>query len=451
MAPRIVIPPEKPATTPPSQGQLSRRWWLNVTAGVIVIIAVVAGLIAAYAAIGSWLKEPTIHIVTYIPGTVDIEPNIDITYNGDVIGKIDSAQVNIPGSQLNISRGESDPPAWHVLTFPGGVDDTAYAGSLRIVSRPGDIDVAVFAPGEGHETAPTDLFTILTQPPEYPGRVRCKAPFRIASVNGRGTAGGDVVVEPGDEIRFQGGYQMYALQWTAPGAFTRVYGRIAYRQLQSRTIVKTDSSRLMNGSSSVTISNTFGLTKTTAHFTPTFEAPLITHVIALNHGDPAPGSEASGKGQSYIEMRSGGSTSLDDLQATLAYLTSRTKLNQPPSNRLETMASNIDTTLAGIKGTVNEVRYGSLPAVKNVVNRAGGDVDSLVRSLEVKLATLESHLTSLTDTANGRIVKLTDTTASTLASLQLRIDLLLEEIRLTTAQLRKTANGVGADIHNVVK
>jgi uncharacterized small protein (DUF1192 family) len=38
-----------------------------------------------------------------------------------------------------------------------------------------------------------------------------------------------------------------------------------------------------------------------------------------------------------------------------------------------------------------------------------------------------------------------------MASLQLRIDLLLEEIRLTTAQLRKTANGVGADIRNVVK
>jgi hypothetical protein len=38
-----------------------------------------------------------------------------------------------------------------------------------------------------------------------------------------------------------------------------------------------------------------------------------------------------------------------------------------------------------------------------------------------------------------------------MAALQLRIDLLLEEIRLTTTQLRKTANGVGADIRNVVK
>jgi hypothetical protein len=451
MAPRIVIPPETPAASPPLQSQLSRRWWINVSAGVIVILAVVAGLIAAYATVGSWLREPTVHVVTYIPGTVDIEPGIDITYNGDVIGKIDSAQVNIHGSQLYISRGEADPPAWHVLTFPGGVDDTAFAGSIRIVSRPEAIEIAGIAPGEQHESAPTGLFTIRTHPPEYSGAIVCKANFMITSLNGRGTPGGDVVAAPGDEIRFRAGNEMYALRWTAPGTFTRVHGRIAYRQLLSRTIVKTDSARLMNSSASVSISNTFGLTKTSAHFAPTFEAPLITHVISLIPGDHTAGSQSGGNGQSYLEMRPGGSTSLDDIQATLAYLTSRTRLNQPPSNRLENMASNIDTTLAGIKGTVNEVRYGSLPAVKNVVYRTGGDVDSLVRSLRDKLTTLESHLTSLTDTANGRIVKLTDTTASTLAALQLRIDLLLEEIRLTTAQLRRTANGVGSDIHNVVK
>jgi phage host-nuclease inhibitor protein Gam len=115
------------------------------------------------------------------------------------------------------------------------------------------------------------------------------------------------------------------------------------------------------------------------------------------------------------------------------------------------MASNIDTTLAEMKGTVTEVRYSSLPAVRSAVTKAGYHVDTLARSLQDKLTILQRDITRLTGTANGSIGKLTDSTASTMASLQLRIDLLLEEIRMTTAQLRKTANGVGADIRNVVK
>ncbi len=453
MTPRIVIPPEPVATTPPLPQQTRRRWWVNVTAGVIIIAAIVLALILGHAALGSWLNEPTIHVVTYIPGSVDIEPNVDITYNGDIVGKIDSAHVNLPATQLYVSRGEADPATWHVLTFPSGMVDTASAGPILIVSSGTTISVTDVSAGGEIESPQALILRITPVPGASTGRIEY-ASFKAEPVlNGRAKTFAGQAIESGDEIEFHAGNESYALRWTAPGPYTRVYGRLAYKQLLKQTLVKTDSSRLINSSTSLSISNTFGLTKTSARFVPTFDPPLLLHAarFEVRKSSATPGFGPSGNFQYFVEMRSGGSASLDDLQATLAYLTSRTRMNRPPANRLEYMASNIDTTLAGIKGTVNDVRDSSLPAVRNLVHGAGYHVDTLSRSLEEKLQSLQGDISRLTNTANGSIGKLTDSTASTMAALQLRIDLLLEEIRLTTTQLRKTANGVGADIRNVVK
>jgi hypothetical protein len=422
-----------------------------VTGGVIVIVAIVAGLIAVYAAAGTWLQEPTIHVVTYIPGSVDIEPNVDITYNGDIVGKIDSARVNLLATQVYIRRSDADPAAWHVLTFLSGAGDTASVGSLRIVSSAQGISVAEVS--KRPETPRPILLMITPIPRTSAGHIDSLSSGAESLLNGRALASRGRDIDSGDEIEFRSGDLSYTLRWTAPGPCTRVYGRLAYRQILNTTLVKTDSARLINSSTSLSISNTFGLTRTSARLMPTFDPPLISHVISFTQGPSSAASHpgSSGEGPLFLEMRSGSGASLDDLQATLAFLTSRTKLNQPPANRLEYMASNIDTTLAEMKGTVTEVRYSSLPAVRSAVTKAGYHVDTLARSLQDKLTILQRDITRLTGTANGSIGKLTDSTASTMASLQLRIDLLLEEIRMTTAQLRKTANGVGADIRNVVK
>jgi len=448
---RTVIPAEKPGGEPPPPRRLRRRRVINTTAGVVILGGLLAAVVALFFFAGSWLDEPTIHVVTYLPGTVDIEPGVDITYNGNVVGTIDSAKVNLRGTQIFLSRIVPGQPVWHVVTFLSGRSDTARAGDVLIAASADGIHVGEYVePGE-HTTGTTDLLAISASPGGTSGRLVQQTRTPMAAINGREAGNADSVVESGDEIGFVAHGNRYALRWTGPGPYTAVYGRIAYKQLARSSLVKTDSCSVINSSASLNISNTFGLTRTSARFGPTFDRPLIEHSGGWGGGSRAKGAvpvRPPGD-QLLVEMRSGGETSLDEVQSTLDYLTSRSSLKRPPANRLEYMASNIDTTIGGIKRSVSHVGNRTLPGVDSVIAGAHRRIDILGDSLRATMALLDSSIHMIAGTANSKIGTLADSTAATLGSLQLRIDLLMEEVRKTTTQLRRTVREVGSDIHNV--
>jgi len=125
---------------------------------------------------------------------------------------------------------EADPATWHVLTFPSGMVDTASAGPILIVSSGTTISVADVSAGGEIESPQALILRITPVPGASTGRIEY-ASFKAEPVlNGRAKTFAGQAIESGDEIEFHAGNESYALRWTAPGPYTRVYGRLAYKQ-----------------------------------------------------------------------------------------------------------------------------------------------------------------------------------------------------------------------------
>jgi hypothetical protein len=436
MSALTVIPPQPPEPTPrPTNDKW--RWKVNVASGVLIVLILVIGGISAYSAFVKKNKkgETPKGVVVYQLGTVDLEPGMQVTYNKKPVGTIDSAFVNVIATQIRVRVDSQQSSPWYVITFTDVSDKPAFVDSLIINYCQQKVSVS-------RTECNTKLVSI-----ESSGTCVFD-PIAETYINGKKNNQGTVVLVSGDYIAFGPPSRRHTLQWNAPAAFTSIFATIDIAALQKETMIRIDSATVINSSASLEMSEMFGLTNTAANFVPTFAPSLVRHEI-----DQRMFNRETMKTEysTLTELNGGGGVSLAGLTSAYSYLTDHSQIKRPPTNRLESIINSLDSSLASISGAASDLKSTTVPSVDSTINSVRGQAENLFLNVDDKLAALQTDVSHLSNTADRTISKLGDSTSVGLSGLQLKLDLLIGEIRATTLQIRKTLGTIGNDTHELLK
>lgn len=431
----MASPEQSQQQTLPQPGTKSGlRYWVNIAFGLIVILGIIVGAFFLMEYFYNRSKDKNqVHFILYNKGRADFQQDLIISYNQSPVGRIDSAVTNVEAIQLYVRKDDDLSQTWYVLTMQTATkgDEAHIDGSFVIrLSTEGDIQLVT--------NEATELFRISDS---YSGILHAKD--SSVRYNGGPPKGSDVYLRAGDDISFRVQNKGYTLRWNPRDIYTRMYCSIDSTQLGGATLLKLNSkAALLTHSASISISNTFGLTKTTAKFTPAFTPDIVRHSV-----------------NGMIEVQPDGGFDLSDLQSALAYLSSPKTMNQTPSSRLERIISSVDSvglstasvtrnidavTVPSVNQTIATVNNETLPQLKTSLQR-------LVDSLSQQVKNIEHDFKTLTLQADTTIVGIGNDVKPAMKSVRQNLDAISEQIRRLREEINATNKSIKAITDDPVK